>query len=138
MAPRRSAAHLEIAMSIKRPGYHMSAHSSFAVPLRPLGSSDLALVRNAMAEIAPEWSVELHGICDDEATLVLLPEGGDDVMGPSFMISREAYGFRLDQVHWDEVTEFGVFASLNDVVAGLGVRLAFSPEITTPASVTVH
>jgi hypothetical protein len=125
-------------MSIKRPGYHTSADSSFAVPFRPLGSGDLALVRNAMAEIAPEWSVELHGICENEATLVLLPEGGDDAMGPSFMISREAYGFRLDQVHWDEVTEFGVFASLHDVVAALGARLALAPELTTPASATVH
>lgn len=114
-------------MSIKRPGYHTSAHASFTVPLRPLGGTDLALVQGAMTEIAPEWSVELHGICEDEATLVLLPEGGDDAMGPSFMISRETYGFRLDQVHWDVVTEFGVFASLNDVVAALGARLAFFP-----------
>ena len=54
------------------------------------------------------------------------------------MISRETYGFRLDQVHWDVVTEFGVFASLNDVVAALGARLAFFPDMATPASVTVH
>jgi hypothetical protein len=138
MASVRSAAHLEIAMSIKRPGYHTSAHSSYTMPLRPLGDGDLALVRCAMADIAPEWSVELHGICEDEATLVLLPEGGDDAMGPSFMISRETYGFRLDQVHWDVVTEFGVFASMNDVVAALGARLAFFPDMATPASATVH
>jgi hypothetical protein len=134
----RSAAHREIAMSIKRLGYHTSQDSTFAAPARPLGDSDLALVQSGMAEIAPEWSVELHGICVEEATLVLLPEGGDDAMGPSFMISRETYGFRLDQVHWDVLTEFGVFASLNDVVAALGVRLAFAPGMAVPDSVTIH
>ena len=43
-------------------------------------------------EIAPDWAVELEGICDEEATLVVLPEGGDDAIGPSFVISRETYG----------------------------------------------
>lgn len=125
-------------MSIKRLGHHSSQTSTFAAPVRPLGDSDLALVQSAMAEIAPEWSVELQGICVEEATLVLLPEGGDDAMGPSFMISRETYGFRLDQVHWDVLTEFGVFASLNEVVAAIGDRLAFCPGIAVPASVMIH
>lgn len=125
-------------MSIKRPGYHAILDSAFAMPFRPLGGADLALVRNEMAEIAPDWSVELHGICAAEATLVLLPESGDDAMGPSFMISREACGFRLDQVHWDVVTEFGIFASLHDVVAAMAGRLVFFPGTATPASVTLH
>ena len=54
-----------------------------------------------MAEIAPDWSVELQGICAEEATLVLMPDGGDDANGPSFVISQETFGFRMDQVHWD-------------------------------------
>lgn len=125
-------------MSIKRLGHLSSLDSTFSVPARPLGNADLMLVQNAMADIAPEWSVELHGICAEEATLVLLPEGGDDAMGPSFMISRETYGFRLDQIHWDVLTELGVFASLDDVVTALGVRLAFFPGMAIPASVTLH
>ena len=125
-------------MSIKRLSQLSSQDSTFSVPIRPLGNADLALVQGAMAEFAPEWSVELHGICADEATLVLLPEGGDDAMGPSFLVSRETYGFRLDQVHWDVLTEFGVFASLDDVVTALGARLAFFPGMAIPASVTLH
>jgi len=125
-------------MSTKRLSQLSSLDSTFSLPVRPLGNADLGLVRNAMADIAPEWSVELHGICVEEATLVLLPEGGDDAMGPSFMISRETYGFRLDQVHWDVLTEFGVFASLDDIVTTLSVRLAFFPGMAIPASVTVH
>jgi hypothetical protein len=125
-------------MSTKRLGHLPSLDSTFSLPTRPLGSADLALLRNAMDDIAPDWSVELHGICVEEATIVLLPEAGDDAMGPSFMISRETYGFRLDQVHWDVLTEFGVFASLEDVIIALAARLAFFPGMTIPASVTLH
>jgi hypothetical protein len=125
-------------MSIKRSGVQTNSYVTFAAPVRPIGASDLDFVQRAMAEIAPQWSVELQGICVDEATLVLLPEDGDDAKGPSFLVSRETYGFRLDQVHWDVLTELGVFGSLNDVVTTLGVRLAFFPEMAVPASVTVH
>lgn len=125
-------------MSIKRPGYQTSEELAFTAPVRPIGDAEFDFVQRAMAEIAPEWTVEMGGICADEATLVLLPEGGDDAMGPSFMISRETYGFSLDQLHWDVMTELGVFASLNDVVTTLGVRLASFPGTMVPPSVTLH
>lgn len=125
-------------MSIKRPGFQTIQDLAFTVGVEPLSAADRAFLEQAMMEIAPDLSVELHGVCADAAFLILLPEDGDDAKGPSFMISRETFGFRLDQVHWDAVTEVGVFASLNDVVTVLGVRLAAFPDGTAPASVTVH
>ena len=125
-------------MSVKRSMSQPCEDFAFAVQIRPIGDADLAFVQVAMAEIAPDWTVELQGICADEATLVLLPEDGDDTMGPSFMISRETYGFRLDQVHWDTLVECGVYASLNDVITVLAARLAFYPDLAIPASVTLH
>ena len=125
-------------MSIKRPGFQTNEDLAFTAPVRPIGDADLDFVQRAMAEIAPEWTVEMGGICADEATLVLLPEGGDDAMGPSFMISRETYGFRIDQVHWDEVTEIGVYATMHDIVDVLRLRLAFCAGLEAPVSVTVH
>ena len=130
-------------MSIKRSNYRADQDPAnqdlaFAVQVRPIGQSDLGVVQRAMAAIAPSWSVELQGICVDEATLVLLPEDGDDANGPSFMISRETYGFRLDQVHWDVVTEVGLFPALDGVIGALALRLAFFPEQTVPGSMTVH
>ena len=106
--------------------------------VQPLGLSELALVQAAMADAAPEWTVELHGICAEDATMVLLPEDGEDAAGPSFMISRETYGFRIDQVHWDEVTEIGVYATMHDIVDVLRLRLAFCAGLEAPVSVTVH
>jgi hypothetical protein len=129
---------LERAMSIKRRFEQNSLVTTFAAPVPPLGDTDLALVQRAMAEMTPDWAVALESICVDETTLVLVPDDGDDRSGPSFVISREAYGLRVDQVHWDEVTEIGVFASLIDVLEALRRRLAFSIDSTVPASATMH
>jgi hypothetical protein len=125
-------------MPIKRRFEQNSLVTTFAAPVPPLGDSELALVQRAMAEIAPDWAVALESICVDETTLVLVPDDGDDRSGPSFVISREAYGLRVDQVHWDEVTEVGVFASLTDVLQVLRPRLAFCIDSTVPASATIH
>jgi hypothetical protein len=133
-----SVARLEGAMSNKGSNFQADQTLAITMHIRPIGATDLGFVQRAMAQIAPSWSVELHGICVDDATLVLLPADGDDANGPSFMISRESYGFRVDQVHWDVVTEVGVFPALNDVVGALGVRLAFFPDQAVPGSATVH
>jgi len=110
----------------------------FGLPPRPLGQADWLAAQSMLAEIAPDWSVELVGICTDEASLVILPEGGDDACGASFAISREAYGLRLDKVHWDEMTEVGVFASLADALDAIGASLYGWSGLWAPATVTLH
>jgi|GEM_PF-2611002 len=125
-------------MSTKRPETQSSLDLAFTMRARALGDADLASMQFVLGEIAPEWSVELQGICAEEASLVLLPEDGDDTNGPSFVISRESYGFRLDQVHWDTMTEVGVFSSLCGVVSALRPRLAFCIAMAVPAGVTLH
>jgi hypothetical protein len=125
-------------MSTKRRSEPTTLVVSFAVQISPLGDADLVYMQRAMAEIAPEWAVEMEGICADEAALVVVPEDGDDATGPSFVVNRETYGLRLSQLHWDTMTEVGVFASLSDVVTALQVRLAFCTDMTLPASVTLH
>ncbi len=125
-------------MSTKRRIEQITLSANFAAHTPPLGDADLAYVQRAMAEIAPDWSVEMEGLCSEEATLVVVPEDGDDATGPSFVVSRETYGLRVNQLHWDALTEVGVFASLSDVVTALQVRLAFCLDTAVPASVTLH
>jgi hypothetical protein len=115
-----------------------SVVATFAARIPPLGTADRAYVARAMAAIAPDWVVEMEGICAEDATLVVVPEDGEDETGPSFVISRETYGLRVDQVHWDGLTELGVFASLSDVVSALEARLAFCANLAVPLSVTLH
>lgn len=125
-------------MATKRRFEQITLAAGFAAQIPPLGDADLAYVQRAMGEIAPDWSVELEGICTEEATLVVMPEDGDDAAGPTFVVSRETYGLRVNQLHWDVLTEVGVFTSLADVVTALQVRLAFCIDMAVPALVTLH
>jgi hypothetical protein len=125
-------------MSNKRFSQQTSSKAAPAVPVPPLGHGDLLSMQLALGEIAPDWSVDLQGICAGQATLVVLPDGGDDGIGPSFLISRETCGLRLDRVHWDTMTEVGIYASLHDVINALQPRLAFCSVLRAPASATLH
>jgi len=125
-------------MSNKRRSELISLVATFAAQIPPLGETERTYVQQAMAAIAPDWSVEKDGVSAEDATLVVVPDDGDDASGPSFVISRETYGLRVNQVHWDVVTEVGVFASLTDVVTALQARLAFCTDKTTPPSISVH
>jgi hypothetical protein len=125
-------------MSTKRRSEVTTLVATYAARVPPLGNADLAYLQRAMAELAPDWSVEMEGICSDETTLVVVPEDGDDASGPSFVVSRETFGLRVNQVHWDIVAEVGVFASLSDVVTALQMRLAFCTDMTVPPSVILH
>ena len=51
---------LERVMPIKRRFEQNGLLTNFAAPVPPLGDTDLALVQRAMAEIAPDWAVELE------------------------------------------------------------------------------
>jgi hypothetical protein len=125
-------------MSMKRVRQQTSLKTALDAAFSSLGNSDVIFVQFALDVIAPDWSADLGGIFADEATLVLVPCGGDDEIGPSFLISRETYGFRLDQVHWDVMLEVGVFPSLIDVVGALKARLASCAALTAPASAMLH
>ena len=125
-------------MSIKRPSEQTNPEAASVLPVRPLGSTELVLIQLGISEIAPDWVAELLGICSEEATVVVLPKTGNDAMGPSFVISRETYKLRVDQIHWDEMTEVGLFTSLDDVLQTLQVRLTFYVAGGTPASGTLH
>jgi hypothetical protein len=125
-------------MSNKRPAPQLLQTTRFPMPPRAVGSEDLRTVESMVARVAPAWTVELHGLCAQDTSLVVLPEDGDDAMGPSFSISRDAGGFRLDRVHWDDVTEVGVFPSLPDVMDAMCASLGTWTEFARSGNVTVH
>jgi hypothetical protein len=105
-------------MSVKRVSLGAGCARAIVQPER-LGLPELHVMREVLADFAPEWTAELDGICADEARLVVVPENGDDATGPSFVISRENFGYRVDQVHWDAMRDVGLFASLGDVIAAV-------------------
>jgi hypothetical protein len=88
-----------------------------------LTSDDLAVVLAALREIAPGWSAELNQAGPDEATIVVLPEGANDLIGPAFVLHRLAGRVQLDQFRWDEYRKLGGFHCLDDALAAMRVRL---------------
>ena len=136
--PREVVVYLEIEMSNKRPAFQSVNESAFTLQVQPLGEFERRFVQRVMAEMAPDWSVELHGIYNEETILIVLPEDGDDAMGPSFVINRETFGLKLEQVHWDKLTDIGVFASLKDVLSAIGTLLGAPTGFALPNPITVH
>jgi hypothetical protein len=104
----------------------------------PLGQAEQRFVMDALWDVAQDWTVDLHGFCTDEATLIMVPEDGDDEFGPSFVVSREAFGYRVDQVHWDEAQEIGLFSALSDATTAIRARLTGDDAMTRSVPVRLH
>jgi hypothetical protein len=84
---------------------------------------DLDVVVALLAEVAPRWSAELNCSSPDESTIVVLPEGANDLLGPAFVLHRENGRVRLDQFRWDEYRQLGVFQTFDGALATLRARL---------------
>jgi hypothetical protein len=104
----------------------------------PISARELKVVALMLADIAPAWSVELHGVSLEDSSLIVLPEDGEDENGPSFTISRDDYSLRLDQIHWDELTELGSFATLAEVLDAMARALSAFTDFHRPRSFTLH
>ena len=84
---------------------------------------DLDAVDGMLAEIAPRWSAELTQAAIDESTIVVMPEGANDLIGPAFVLHRTHGRVHLDQFRWDEYRKLGGYRSLDDALAALRTRL---------------
>jgi hypothetical protein len=84
---------------------------------------DLDAVTDVLAEVAPAWSAELNRASADESTIVVMPEGANDLIGPAFVLHRYNGRVHLDQFRWDEYRKLGGFRSLEEALAVLRRRL---------------
>lgn len=109
-----------------------------AFAAQPISSRDLQVVALMLSDIAPDWSVELHGISLEDSSLIVLPEDGEDANGPSFAISRDGYSLRLDQIHWDELTELGSFTTMGELLDVMARTLSQFTDFHRPRSITLH
>ena len=93
---------------------------------------DLDLVLALLAESAPGWSAELNQASPNESTIVITPEGANDLIGPAFVLHRSEGSVRLDQFRWDEYRELGGFRSMDFALAALRARLVPLVSRTLP------
>lgn len=99
-----------------------------------LSWDDLDLVLGVLAEIAPSWSAELNQSGPDDSTIVVVPEGANDLIGPAFVLHRSHGRVQLDQFRWDEYRKLGGYFSLQDALAALRARLVPLVSSRPPAS----
>ena len=91
---------------------------------------DLDVVLALLAEIAPGWSAELNHAGPDESTIVVTPEGANDLIGPAFVLHRSKTGVQLDQFRWDEYRKIGGFRFMEGALAAMRARLV--PLVAKP------
>lgn len=126
-------------MSPKWSNLRLVQNTMIVVKPAPLDLAHQSFVRDELFDIGSDWSVDLHGVCSEETTLILLPDGGDDAFGPSFVISRESFGYRLNEVHWDEIHDLGLYPELANLVEAIRTRLTFTNNPTfRTASLMLH
>jgi hypothetical protein len=106
--------------------------------VKPLGYNELCVVADAVADVAPHWSVELSGSALGESSLVIMPEGADDLIGPTFVVHQDRAGFRLDQFQWDTLSGIGAYASLYDAMRAVLACLAYHSPIVSAYSPLHH
>lgn len=95
---------------------------------------DLDAVHALLAETAPGWTAELNQSALDESTVVVLPPGANDIVGPAFILYWAEGRVRLDQFRWDEYRKLGSFATRDQALAAMTARLVplVSPRPAVP------
>ena len=84
---------------------------------------DFDVVTARLSDIAPMWSADLNQTSLDDSSIVVTPEGANDMIGPAFVLHREEGRVRLDQFRWDEYRKLGSFATLEEALATMASRL---------------
>jgi hypothetical protein len=88
-----------------------------------LGQRELILLADAVASVAPNWSVELCHVFSEGAHLVIMPEDANDVLGPTLIIRHASDAYYLDQFHWDHYKELGTFTDISKLVSTVRMQI---------------
>lgn len=82
----------------------------------PLCDSDLQVILNVIAELAPGWTAELTLEMAEDASIVLMPEDANDAIAPTLILYQNGIVYSVDQLHWDQYSTCGQYRSLPDAV----------------------
>jgi hypothetical protein len=100
----------------------------------PVGLEQCRDLGAVVAELAPNWSVELRHDVLGIATIVILPENLDDVSGPTLFVHREGPAFHLEEVRWGTYRKLDDYPAWADVLRAVRIRLVW--EMPFPTTLT--
>jgi hypothetical protein len=110
----------------------LSRHSSPAD--QPLGQEQCSQLAAVLAELVPNWSVELHHDVLRKPMIVILPENLDDAIGPTLVVYGDETVFHLEELRWDTCRKRGDYCVWTDVLRAVWLRLFWE----TPFAPTLH
>jgi hypothetical protein len=100
----------------------------------PLGQAQCNHLTAVIAELASDWSVELHLDVLRKPMIVILPETLDDAIGPTLVVYRDETAFHLEELRWDAYRKLGDYREWTDVLRAVWLRLFWE----MPFAPTLH
>jgi hypothetical protein len=97
----------------------------------PLGLEECRQLGAVVAELAPDWSVELREDVFGAATIVILPESLDDVSGPTLFVRRGESAFHLEELRWGTCRRLDDYPAWSDVLRAVRIRLVWEAPFPT-------
>jgi hypothetical protein len=90
-----------------------------------LGPRQCEHLAAVVAELGPNWSVELHDDIPGRATIVILPADLDEVIGPTLVIHADETAFHLEELDADAFRRLGKHLVWTDVLRAVRIRLVW-------------
>ena len=100
----------------------------------PLGREQCNHLTAVVAELMPDWSVELHLDMLRKPMIVILPENLDDAIGPTLVVYGGDTAFQVKELRWDACRKLGDYRLWTDVLRAVWLRLFWE----MPFAPTLH
>jgi hypothetical protein len=115
-------------MTIRRNADTANTATSRAASLGPTQCQHLAAV---VAELRPEWSVELHHDVLGKPVIVILPDDLNDPIDPTLSVHRDDAAFHLEELSGDTYRKLGKHRGWDDVLRAVRIRLIWDTQLPT-------
>ena len=99
-----------------------------------LGQEQCSHLTAVVAELVPNWSVELHHDVHRKPMIVIMPETLDDAIGPTLVVYGDEIAFHLEELRWETYRKLGVYRVWTDVLRAVWLRVFWE----MPSAPTLH
>jgi len=97
----------------------------------PPGPEECRQLGAVVAELAPDWSVELRQDVLGTATIAILPANFGSVSGPAMFVHREGSAFHLKELRWSTCRKVDEYPAWADVLRAVRIRLVWEAPFPT-------
>jgi hypothetical protein len=107
----------------------LSHHPAFSN--EPLGREQCQNLLTAIADLGPDWSVELHRDELGNTAIVIQSEDLDDGAFPSLVVRSSDSAFHLEELRGDEYHKLGDYRVWADALRAVRFRMILEMPVST-------